>query len=168
MKIVHLDFGRRYESGSVEELWVSMSKYMNIMIIFCDFTSIRIQTEQIIENFFIVIVLNCEKTADWDPDGITEALCYWEISIWILKFVKIDNVCCRFTLSGYRRKEQNRKFVYWIFLLKQRAVDWTVDAKVKLLVLNSYDFEMRSVVFHNILDIFGLPGFYHRKHWWYL
>ena len=46
-----------------------------------------------------------------------------------------------FALSGYPWREQNRFFFYSKVFLQQRAVDWTRDAKLKLVVSDIYESE---------------------------
>ena len=55
---------------------------------------------------------------------------YWELSYWNSRFVKLDNTFCRFCIFKIpTEKQQNRLIVHGIVLLKQKGVNWTLDAK---------------------------------------
>ena len=47
-------------------------------------------------------------------------------------------------MSRYRRKVPDPWCNYWLAVLKQRAVDWTLDAKCQAVKSENYEFENRE------------------------
>ena len=123
-----------------------MSKYVIVKSRFCRFLKFRNPTEQESWHFFVVVSYKW-NTFDCVLGGWCQTERYRRISIWILIYVKFKIAFWRFCAIRIPTwGTQWILFLFWIVLLKPKALEWKLDVKIKNVVLDGYEFENRDLL----------------------